>query len=289
MLIVALALATAAGALHARETRAPLASSSDRMMYLRSAQAADRAFLSFDALAADIYWIRAIQHYGRDRRSARLEGRFELLFPLLDLTTTLDPYFNIAYRFGAIFLALPLPNGPGRPDQAFALLEKGLAQNPTRWQYAHDIGFVHYWYTGNYHAAAEWFEKAGRMPGAPQWVRPLAALTLAGGGDRPGARQLLEEMRRTGEKYVRQAAERALLQLQALDVIDALQAMVERYHASSGNYPRSLTDLVHDGWLGGLPLDATNVPYQYDAETHIVSLSSESGLAPLPRGLNGAP
>ena len=96
--------------------------------------------LSFDALAADIYWIRAIQHYGRDRKPSQPTDRFELLQPLLDLTTTLDPHFNIAYRFGAIFLSLEPPNGPGRPDQAIALLEKGLANNPTRWQYAYDIG-----------------------------------------------------------------------------------------------------------------------------------------------------
>ena len=39
-------------------------------------------------------------------------------------TTTLDPYFNIAYRFGAIFLGERYPGGPGRPDQAVALLAR---------------------------------------------------------------------------------------------------------------------------------------------------------------------
>ena len=34
---------------------------------------------------------------------------YPLLYPLLDITTTLDPRFNIAYRFGAIFLAEPYP------------------------------------------------------------------------------------------------------------------------------------------------------------------------------------
>ena len=43
---------------------------------------------------------------------------YALLYPLLDLTTTLDPYFSIAYRFGAIFLGEPYPGGPGRPDLA---------------------------------------------------------------------------------------------------------------------------------------------------------------------------
>ena len=54
---------------------------------------------------------------------------YPLLYPLLDLTTTLDPVFNIAYRFGSIFLAEPYPGGAGRPDLAITLLEKGLARS----------------------------------------------------------------------------------------------------------------------------------------------------------------
>ena len=34
-------------------------------------------------------------------KSSADDGRFDLLQPLLDLTTTLDPQFNVAYRFGA--------------------------------------------------------------------------------------------------------------------------------------------------------------------------------------------
>ena len=40
----------------------------ERLLYVRSGEAAKRIALAFDALAADVYWIRAIQHYGGDRR-----------------------------------------------------------------------------------------------------------------------------------------------------------------------------------------------------------------------------
>ena len=78
--------------------------------------------------------------------------------------------------------------------QGVALLEKGLKTRPDRWQYAHDIGFIHYWYTGNYREAATWFERAASMPKAPEWLRPLAGVTLASGGDRQGAQRLLQEL-----------------------------------------------------------------------------------------------
>ena len=104
-----------------------------RVLYVRSPAAMKRLTFGFEALAADVYWIRAIQHYGGDRldKTGTPGGRrYELLYPLLDIATTLDPYFNIAYRFGAIFLGEPYPGGPGRPDQAVALLRKGIAAMP---------------------------------------------------------------------------------------------------------------------------------------------------------------
>src|SRR5207248_2981851 len=83
--------------------------------------------------------------------------------------------FNIAYRFGAIFLAEPYPGGPGRPDLAIELLQKGLRERPGKWEYMEDIAFVHYWYNHDYIAASDWFRKASELPEAPWWLRSMAA------------------------------------------------------------------------------------------------------------------
>jgi tetratricopeptide (TPR) repeat protein len=282
--IVLLGILLAAGVLRASEQVRRLAPQTERLLYLRSGAAADRVMLAFDDIAADTYWIRAIQNYGRDRRSSRPD-RFALLYPLLDLTTTLDPRFNVAYRFGAIFLSVPPPDGPGRPELAIALLEKGLRHNPARWQYAHDIAFIHYWYTGDDEQAARWFERAGAMPRAPEWIAPMAAATRARGGDRAGARRILEELLQTAsEKYTKDAAQRGLLQLQALDAIDELQALADAYHQRHGRYPSSWRDLPE---LRGLvPVDGTGAAFVYDPSTHQVQLSPDSSLKPLPVRLN---
>jgi tetratricopeptide (TPR) repeat protein len=283
--VVGVAIGLAAGVLHARDTRAPLPVSQERLIYLRSGRTADRVFLTFDALAADVYWMRAIQHYGRDRKSTRVDGRFELLLPLLDLTTTLDPYFSIAYRFGAIFLSMDPPNGPGRPDLAIGLLEKGLVHRPDRWQYAHDIGFVNYWHTGDFAQAASWFDRASKMPGSPEWIRQVAAVTLVEGGDRSGARQILSELLGAEESYVRAAAERSLAQLQALDAVDQLQALVDRYRQATGALPRGWRDLIERRYLTGVPVDRTGTPFDYDPDTGVIGIGARSDLRPLPRAL----
>jgi tetratricopeptide (TPR) repeat protein len=277
-------LGLAAATLYARDARYPPPPVAERMLYMTSGPVARRVMLSFDALAADVYWIRTIQHYGRDRKSRLAATRFELLQPLLDLTTSLDPLFSTAYRFGAIFLAMAPPDGPGRADQAVALLEKGLKASPDRWQYEHDIGFVHYWHTGNFNAAADAFERAAKMPNAPTWLMSVAAMTRAQGGNRAAARRMLEELRTSPENYLRQAAERALLQLQVLDGIDELQREVDRYNTTTGRYPANWYELVKAGVLRGIPADPARVPFLYDPATHLVSLNPASPLSPLPQG-----
>jgi tetratricopeptide (TPR) repeat protein len=203
------------------------------------------------------------------------------LYPLLELTTALDPRFNIAYRFGAVFLAEPYPNGPGRSDLAIALLEKGLRERPDKWEYMQDIGFVHYWYGHDYKAAAEAFRKASEVPGAPWWLRSLAATTLVVGGDRQSSRLMWEAIRQSAENdWLRHDAERRLLQLRALDDIDALQRAVDDYTRRAGQPPRDWGAFVRAGAIRGVPLDPGRTPYELtDGRVH---LSRSSSLFPLP-------
>ena len=185
-------------------------------MYLTNGSVADRLSLSFDSVVSDVYWIRTVQYFAKERKSQRFSGRYELLYPMLDLTTTLDPHFAVAYQFGAIFLAEPPPDGAGRLDLAIALLEKGLRVEP-RWQYAEALGFLHYWHSHDLLAAAGEFNRAARMPNAPQWLGPLTANMLAKGGDRNAAITLFSELAKSEEKWVRELAERRLRELQQGD------------------------------------------------------------------------
>lgn len=252
------------------------------VLWIRSSALASRLALSFDAIAADVYWIRAVLYYGSMRLAPEPARNFDALYPLLELTTGLDPRFKVAYRFGAIFLAEPFPNGPGRVDQAIQLLERGLAFDPQAWEYMVDIGFIHYWWTQDHRQAAEWFLRAADLPGAGQWLRPLAAATLLQGGDRAASRELWRRMADTDVEWIRRNAERRLLQLDALDAIDRLNALLVRYQASAGRPPASWGALVATGWLRQVPRDPTGVPYVLDPTVGYVRLARESPLWPLP-------
>jgi len=290
-LVIAVVLVGAAARLQAvRESRYPPSTEAQETLYLRSGTTARRLAGAYASLAADAYWIRALQYYGvrklsfakRAANAAETPGSYELLYPLLDLTTTLDPRFGIAYRFGSVFLSEPYPSGPGRPDLAIALLEKGLRVQPDKWGYMQDIGFVHYWYDHDYRAAAEAFRKAGDMPGSPWWLRSLAATTLASGGDRQSSRLMWESIRQSAETdWLRGDAERRLTQLRALDEIDALARVVNEYRRRAGQPPAGWPALVRAGMLRGVPLDPSGTPYEL-APGGDVTLSLASPLSPLP-------
>lgn len=253
------------------------------LLWVRSGEVARRLALSFDNLAADVYWMRTVVYFGAQRLKNVQQDGYDQLFPLLELVTSLDPHFNVAYRFGAIFLAEPSPGGAGRPDLAIQLLNKGLALNPKRWEYAQDIGFVHYFWTGDYSLAAEWFKRAGAIEGAPDWLAPMAATTLAEGGNRESARKLWTELRDNTEvEWIRNNANHRLLQLDAMDSIDELNRSTARYIQRMGRAPLHWGEVAAlEGWRS-LPADPTGVEFALDQETGRVSLSEGSSLWPLP-------
>ena len=255
----------------------------DGLLYFRSGDVLQKVVVGYDALLADVYWMRALQHYGYYRLHQDAPGRYQLLYPLLDLTTTLDPNFGVAYRFGAIFLAEPDPGGAGRPDLAVQLLEKGVRATPQKWQYYHDIGFVYYWHLNDYRHAADWFNRGGAIPGSPWWLRTYAAVMLTRGGDRQASRAMWSNMLQAADNaWVRTSAQLRLTQLDALDQIDELSRASDEFNRRRGRPPESWDELIKAGLLGGVPLDPTGTPYDLNFHTGGVNVSSQSKLYPLP-------
>jgi hypothetical protein len=285
--VVALAalLASAAGLQAALVERRPVASPADRegFLYVSSPAAVRRAALSFDRLTADLYWIRTLQHYGGNRLRPEAERRYDLLWPLLDLTTSLDPDFDIAFRYGAVFLAEPFPSGPGRPDLAIALLEKGLTLQPDEWRFAQDIGFVEYWWRQDYAAATTAFTRAAAMADAPNWMAPLAAVTAAQGGSVVASRRLWQEVLDNADvEWLQAQAVFRLRQLDALDQMAALEQVSLAHEAETGALPQSWDELVAAGRLTRTPVDPDGYPYQLNPFWGTASLHPESLLNPLP-------
>ena len=278
-----------------RERSFPEREPAQQVLYVNSPAVLTRLALSYDALVADLYWIRAIQYYGGTRITPTADKSYALLYPLLDLTTSLDPNFNIAYEFGAFFLSEKPPGGPGRSDLAIRLLEKGMAARPDRFQYPYDIGFVHY-RDGDFRRAAEWFRRAAKTTGAKKegeradlWLEPLAAATLATGGDTRSSRLMYQQLLNADAAWLRNDAQRRLKQLDAIDQIAQLQQLVAEYQRRFGDPPPAWEDLARAGLLRGVPVDPEGRPSDPEGYPYLlnqwwgdVTINGDSPLWPLP-------
>ena len=58
-------------------------------------------------------WTRAVQYFGNKHHDGA--RRYDLLAPLLEITTGLDPHLLVAYEYGTNFLAPKPPGGGGMP------------------------------------------------------------------------------------------------------------------------------------------------------------------------------
>jgi hypothetical protein len=228
-------------------------------LLVRSAPLLKKLSLGYDSLLADIYWTRAVQYYGT--RVVIPGEKFDLLWPLLDITTTLDPKLIIAYRFGAIFLSEPAV-GAGRADLAAELVERGVAANPDDWQLDADLGFLYYWYLKDYEKASAAYLEASKKPDAPVLMKMMAAEVAAKGDSFAASTAIWSEIFETAQDpAVKNNAYQHLQSLQAQQDLLALDKYAEDYRQRNGRYPATTSELYESGILSGVPLDPAGIAY----------------------------
>ncbi len=233
----------------------------EEVLYISSPRALKHLSLGYDGLLADIYWTRAVQYFGGNLR--RANARYELLAPLLDITTTLDPHLIVAYEFGSNFLAPAPPNGAGLPEKAVDLVERGIRNNPDNWKLYYDLGFIYYMEIKDYRAAADTFARGSQVPEANPVMKLLAGEMATHAGDTKMARLMWSATyETTGDKMIKANAAAHLRALQVDEDVSALETMVARYQLASGKPPASFADLIAAGTLREVPLDPFGVPYQ---------------------------
>ena len=106
------------------------------MLYVRSPEVMKRLALSYDALAADVYWIRAVSALTADAQASPTRQRLRPAVSAARPDDVARSALQHRLPIRRIFLSEQPPGGPGRPDQAIALLQKGIEAQPEKWSTA---------------------------------------------------------------------------------------------------------------------------------------------------------
>lgn len=243
-----------------------------------------RMSLGFNGLAADWYWMRALQYVGGKILSApgpiQLDDLslldMKLLAPMLDVATTLDPEFMEPYLYAAV--VLPAIN----EDEAIRITRKGIAANPTQWRLHQHLGYI-YWQRGDYVSAGEAYSEGAKIAGAPAWMQAMKARMAAEGGSRDVAREIYGRMyEEAGDPKVKDMARLRLLQLQSLDQRDVIRTLLDIHKTRVGRCPSSwqeMAPLLRAARLpiaDGGPIDPTGTPYTLVSDTCEVDLDPTS-------------
>jgi hypothetical protein len=233
----------------------------EEVLYISSPQALKRLSLGYNGLLADIYWTRAVQYYGNKHHDGA--QRYDLLAPLLEITTTLDPQLLVAYEYGANFLAPKPPNGAGMPERAITLEEFGIRNNPDEWKLYYNDGFIYYMELKDYPGAARAFARGAQVPKAHPLLAVLAGRMAEHAGDRQMARMMWSTTYQTTKDVnVRANAAAHLRALQVDEDVTNLEALTARYHEQTGLFPFSFAELQAAGMLQGIPRDPLGQPYK---------------------------
>lgn len=178
----------------------------EELSYYPSGAHLEPATLGHAETAADLAWLRAIQYYGEHRLA---DNQFARMGHVFDILTSLAPRFEAAYEFGAFALAQEGRDFP----RAERLMLKGIAANPRSARLAFQLGFLYYVQPGGrqLRRAAEYFQQAARLPGAPPQAARFAAYARQHSGDLVVAYSLWEDVRNHSQNhYLREIAQKEM-------------------------------------------------------------------------------
>ncbi len=206
--MVAVALLCVASAVPVRTPRAPHGATAE-LLFFPSGRLLKPACLGFDALAADLCWIRALQYYGLHRLT---DQRYEGSEHLFATITELDPQYQSAYLLGAVVLAQDMGDTPA----AMRLLQRGMRARPADWQLPFEAGFVWYVVEGQPARAEPWFRRAAALSPTPDLARRFAAWCAQRAGRAQDARTMWEVLaEQTPDPTLRRVARQYVQRLEA--------------------------------------------------------------------------
>ncbi len=224
----------------------------EKLLYLPPAKYAQTLAMGYDALWADLTWIRLLQYFGghylTDKKYPQVERIFDVIFEL-------DPYFKDAYLFASMIFSEEVK----KPKTAIKYLEKGMKYLSSDWRLPFEAGFVCMENLKDYDKAKEFFSIATTKPGCPSYVERMIPYLESEAGRYMVALKYYEEALKKAQKRNDQISAE-ICKNKIKDTLykyhlKILQDAIIEYKAKYGKNPDNLNDLVKVGILKSIPKD----------------------------------
>jgi hypothetical protein len=229
--------------------------------FIPDPQVAKIAAVGFEAVLADLHWIRAVQIVGSARTHV---GHGATIGALIDVVTTLDPWVDHPYRFAAVWMN----DDEASVRQANELIRRGIKHHPDDWRGYFYLAFNHFFYLGEQREAARALKPALDLKGRPAYLTRLAArLESHEGGLDASAAFLSELAHQAANDDEREAFLGALEEIETerrARFLDTARAEYVRRHQRD---IASVDDLVRGGVLRRLPEDPYGEGWEISALT----------------------
>lgn len=226
------------------------------LIYFPSGTAVKSLSLGFYVPLADLVWLRFIQYYGEHRMT---DARFDLMYHILDILTTLDPYFLHAYTLGALMLT----HDANRPGQAMKLLKKGMQADYDEWRIPFIYGFIHYVFLRDYKTALSYFRLSSKSPRATdmpkRWAGYIALKRLR---DTKTALALWIDLYNNAKNPEEKKIAEMYIQEARMDLdIEFLNNKIEEFKSKFGRAPYYLNELVISRLIDSIPAEPHGEKY----------------------------
>jgi len=270
-LSVLVAIASACiGTLVLVERERPASVRAQELSYLPKGKYLKVAVLGYRQIAADLIWIKAVQHLGGDGQTKR---DYRWAYHTADVVTDIDPKFVSAYKITGTILGV----WGGLVEESIAILRKGIRHNPDDWELPFTVGYNYFFNLCDPSTAAEYFRKAASLPGAPAYLPNLAARMTVEGGDHSVALEFLQRFyQQTKEGPMREALLERMKEVIVDRDIELLEEAVRRYRVRYNRDPVNLDDLTRGGIILKQPEDPYGGMYRIHPQNGSVASTMRS-------------
>jgi tetratricopeptide (TPR) repeat protein len=229
------------------------------IIYIPSGKYLKYATFGYSSLAADLIYIWAIQYYS----TYTVVDRFKYLKHIFSIIAELDPRYTDPYEVGAIIAYYEAKD----LKLAYNIMDLGFAKNPDQWIFPFEAG-NYAQMAKDYGTAQKYYEKAMKVPGAPDIVTRLYAAAGFKTTDYKTSWETWLEIYNTAtDERTKKIASKHLYQVKSAMDLNVLRVAVKQFRERYRHNPRDLAELGQMGFLAYLPKDLDGKDYLYDPKT----------------------